>query len=159
MIRVGLAGYGLAGSAFHAPLIRACERMELSAVLTSREAPSGSETFESCSSARTWSSSRRRTSTHFDLASRALKAGKHVVIDKPFTVTLDEADELIALAQQRERVLTVFHNRRWDSDFLTVAEAAADGSAKCCCSKRIGTASGPRSSRAGARFRSRAAAC
>jgi scyllo-inositol 2-dehydrogenase (NADP+) len=58
--------------------------------------------------------------THFELAATALKAGKHVVVDKPFTVTVDEADELIALANERQRVLTVFHNRRWDGDFLTV---------------------------------------
>jgi predicted dehydrogenase len=57
---------------------------------------------------------------HFEIAAAALKAGKHVVVDKPFTITLDEADQLSALANERERVLTVFHNRRWDGDFLTV---------------------------------------
>lgn len=58
--------------------------------------------------------------THFTIAVQALKAGRHVVVDKPFTVTVDEADELIRIAHERERVLSVFHNRRWDADFLTL---------------------------------------
>ncbi|MEO6361298.1 MAG: Gfo/Idh/MocA family oxidoreductase, partial [Sphingomicrobium sp.] len=61
--------------------------------------------------------------THFDIARQALDAGKHVVIDKPFTATLDQADELIALCESKGCKLTVFHNRRWDSDFLTVRKA------------------------------------
>ena len=58
--------------------------------------------------------------THFPLAKAALEAGKHVVVDKPFTVTLSQARELDALAKSLGRLLSVFHNRRWDSDFLTV---------------------------------------
>jgi scyllo-inositol 2-dehydrogenase (NADP+) len=58
--------------------------------------------------------------SHFPLAQAALEAGKHVVVDKPFTVTVSEADALIALAERQRRVLTVFHNRRWDGDFMTV---------------------------------------
>jgi scyllo-inositol 2-dehydrogenase (NADP+) len=52
----------------------------------------------------------------------ALERGKHVVVDKPFTVTVAEADQLIALAEQHERMLTIFHNRRWAADFLTVRQ-------------------------------------
>jgi scyllo-inositol 2-dehydrogenase (NADP+) len=58
--------------------------------------------------------------THFPLAKADFENGKHVVVDKPFTVTLEEPDALIALAKQRQRMLTIFHNRRWDGDFLTV---------------------------------------
>jgi predicted dehydrogenase len=65
--------------------------------------------------------------THHALARAALLAGKHVVVDKPFTVTLAEADELAALAQQRGRVLAVFHNRRWDGDFLSLQREIAAG--------------------------------
>ncbi|WP_254518390.1 Gfo/Idh/MocA family protein, partial [Salmonella enterica] len=57
----------------------------------------------------------------------ALEAGKHVVVDKPFTVTLTQARELDALAQSTGRVLSDFHNRRWDSDFLTLKALLADG--------------------------------
>jgi scyllo-inositol 2-dehydrogenase (NADP+) len=60
--------------------------------------------------------------THFALAEAALRAGKHVVVDKPFTVTVAEADALIDLVRAQGKVLTVFHNRRWDGDFLTVRE-------------------------------------
>jgi scyllo-inositol 2-dehydrogenase (NADP+) len=120
VIRVGLAGYGLAGSVFHAPLIRACERMELSAVLTSRSVPERVSSLDELLERSDLVVVATPNTTHFALAAAALKAGKHVVVDKPFTVTVDEADELIALADERKRVLTVFHNRRWDSDFLTV---------------------------------------
>jgi scyllo-inositol 2-dehydrogenase (NADP+) len=58
--------------------------------------------------------------THFDYARRCLLAGKHVLVEKPFTATVSEAKELIALAQKQKKVLTVFQNRRFDSDFLTV---------------------------------------
>jgi predicted dehydrogenase len=58
--------------------------------------------------------------THFDLASQALIAGKHVVIDKPFAATSDEARRLIVLAESKGLLVVPFHNRRWDGDFLTV---------------------------------------
>jgi len=60
--------------------------------------------------------------SHYPLAKEALAAGKHVVLDKPMTITSAEADELIELAEQKGLTLTVFHNRRWDGDFLTVQE-------------------------------------
>jgi predicted dehydrogenase len=65
--------------------------------------------------------------THFPLAKAALEAGKHVVVDKPFTVTLSQARELESLAKHCGRVLSVFHNRRWDSDFLTVSALINEG--------------------------------
>ena len=58
--------------------------------------------------------------THFSLAKAALLAGKHVVLDKPFTINTEEADELIALAMEQNKILTVYHTRRWDSDFITL---------------------------------------
>ncbi|MGS3628795.1 Gfo/Idh/MocA family oxidoreductase [Enterobacter hormaechei] len=66
--------------------------------------------------------------THFPLAKAALEAGKHVVaVDKPCTVTLSQARELDALARSLGRLLSVFHNRRWDSDFLTVKALINEG--------------------------------
>src|SRR3989337_2891931 len=58
--------------------------------------------------------------THFPFASQALEAGKHVIVEKPFTVNVQEADKLINLATKKNKLLTVFQNRRWDGDFLTI---------------------------------------
>lgn len=60
--------------------------------------------------------------SHFELARQALLAGKHVVVDKPFTLTSEQAQELIDLARQRNKVVSVFQNRRWDGDFQTVRQ-------------------------------------
>jgi len=65
--------------------------------------------------------------THHALARAALLAGKHVVVDKPFTVTVEDADDLIEIARRTGRMLTVFHNRRWDADFLTVRKVLEQG--------------------------------
>jgi scyllo-inositol 2-dehydrogenase (NADP+) len=120
VIRVGLIGYGLAGSVFHAPLVRACERMELSAILTSRDAPGRVGSLDELIERSDLVIVASPNPTHFPIARAALEADKHVVVDKPLTVTAREARELIDLACKRERVLTAFHNRRWDGDFLTV---------------------------------------
>jgi len=65
--------------------------------------------------------------SHFESARRSLLAGKHVVVEKPFTNTSDEAVELIELARRQGRLLTAHHNRRWDGDFLTVREILKAG--------------------------------
>jgi scyllo-inositol 2-dehydrogenase (NADP+) len=115
VLKTALIGRGLGGMAFHAPLIRALPELELAIVVGAAEAE-GAAVADGIDLVVISSPNR----THFPLAEAALRAGKHVVIDKPFTVSLDEADALIALARERERMLTVFHNRRWDGDFLTV---------------------------------------
>ncbi len=120
MIRVGLVGYGLAGAVFHGPLIRACNGLELTGVLTTRDHELRVDSMEELMSRSDLIVIASPNQTHFATAKAALESGKHVVVDKPFTVTLDEADELIYLAAEREHVLTVFHNRRWDGDFQTV---------------------------------------
>lgn len=120
MIKVGLAGYGLAGSVFHAPLIRACDRMDLSAIWTSRDVPERVSSADALIEQSELVIVATPNRTHFEIAGAALQAGRHVVIDKPFAVTEGEADALIDLAAREERLLTVFHNRRWDSDFLTL---------------------------------------
>ena len=126
VIRAGLIGFGLAGSVFHEPLIRACDRIELSAVLTSREHPLRVNSLGDLLSKAELVVIATPNHTHFQLAKAALERGRDVVVDKPFTVTLDEADELIHLAQERGRVLTAFHNRRWDGDFLSVEKVLPD---------------------------------
>ena len=129
-IRVGLIGYGYAGKTFHAPLIAGTPGMVLAAVSSS----DATKVHADWPSVPVVSEPKHLfndpnidliviptpNDTHFPLAKAALEAGKHVIVDKPFTVTLSQARELEALAKSLGRVLSVFHNRRWDSDFLTV---------------------------------------
>jgi predicted dehydrogenase len=65
--------------------------------------------------------------THFELAALALENGKHVLVEKPFVPTAKQADQLIALAKEKQRLICVYQNRRWDADFLTVKKLIADG--------------------------------
>ncbi len=136
-IRVGLVGYGYASKTFHAPLIAGTAEMELAAVSSSDASKVHAD----------WPSVQvvddpqalfadpslqlivipTPNDTHFPLAKAALTAGKHVVVDKPFTVTLSQARELDALAKAKGLLLSVFHNRRWDSDFLTLKTLLAEG--------------------------------
>ena len=122
MIRVGLVGYGLAGASFHAPLIRACEGLELAGVLTSRDAPQRVTSLDELIERSELVVVASPNSSHFPIARQSLEAGCHVVVDKPFTVTVEQADELIRTAANEKRVLSVFQNRRWDGDFLTVRD-------------------------------------
>lgn len=114
-IGVGLIGQGKAGKVFHAPLIRATDGLELRRIVRRDEVDAALDdpAIELIVVA-------TPNTSHFDLARRALVAGKHVVVDKPFTVTAAEAQALIDLARERDRVLTVFQNRRWEGDFLTI---------------------------------------
>ena len=136
-IRVGLIGYGYASKTFHAPLVSGTPGMTLAAVSSSDETKVLAD----------WPAGKVVTApqalfsdpdidlvviptpndTHFPLAKAALEAGKHVVVDKPFTVTLSQARELEAIAKSEGRLLSVFHNRRWDSDFLTVKSLINEG--------------------------------
>jgi predicted dehydrogenase len=136
-IRVGLIGYGYASKTFHAPLIAACPGLELAAVSSSAPDKVRAD-FPSVDIATSAEALFARpdielvviptpNDTHYALASAALAAGKHVVVDKPFTVTLDEAERLEREAAQAGKVLSVFHNRRWDADFLTLRELLGSG--------------------------------
>lgn len=136
-LRVGLIGYGYAGKTFHAPLIAGVPGLQLAAV-ASRDAARVHADFPSAEVLADPQALLRRADidllviaspndSHFPLARAALAAGRHVVVDKPFTLTLAEARELGALAHARGRLLSVFHNRRWDGDFLTLRELLAQG--------------------------------
>lgn len=114
-IKVGLLGYGKAGRGFHAPLIQSVEGLELQTIARRDDVASVTDAADIDLVVVA-----TPNTSHFGLASRALRNGKHVVVDKPFTVTAAEARELIAIAESERRVLSVFHNRRWEGDFLTV---------------------------------------
>ena len=119
-IRTAIIGYGLAGRSFHAPLIQSTEGLELVAIGTSRavDVPGrirvGSPAELIADPQIELLVIASPNQSHFPLAEAALLAGKHVVVDKPMCVSADEAERLIAVAARSERLLTVFHNRRWD---------------------------------------------
>ena len=129
-IRVGLIGYGLAGASFHAPLIGAIDTFELAAVVTSRAdavaaAVPGARCLPDVAALLADPGIAlvviaAPDAQHAPLARAALLAGKHVVIDKPFVIDPADGSDLVALAEARGLLLSVFHNRRWDGDFLTV---------------------------------------
>jgi scyllo-inositol 2-dehydrogenase (NADP+) len=129
VIRVGLIGFGLAGRYFHAPLITAAG-LDLRAIVTTRvdEVRLAYPTVDVVASMAELLTHHdldliviaSPSQFHFEHALEALSAGKHVVIDKPVSTAITEADALIELAAQKERKLSVFQNRRWDGDFLTV---------------------------------------
>lgn len=136
-LRVGLVGYGYAGKTFHAPLIAGVPGLRLAAV-SSREPARVHADWPDAEVLPDARALVQRADldlvviaspndSHFPLARAALAAGRHVVVDKPFTLTLAEARELCALAHARGRLLSVFHNRRWDSDFLTLRALLARG--------------------------------
>lgn len=118
-IGVGLVGYGKAGRGFHEPLILSVDGLNLTRIVKSRADTAG---FDALLTDREVTAVVIATpnESHFDLARRSLLAGKHVVVDKPFTVTSDEARALIDIARDQQRILTVFHNRRWEGDFRTL---------------------------------------
>lgn len=136
-IRVGLIGYGYAGKNFHAPLIQAIPGLALAAVASSdaakvhRDLPMveviGDPSMLIASEAIDLVVIATPNVTHAALAGEALRAGKHVVVDKPFTLDMTEARALVALADDHGRLLSVFQNRRWDSDFLAVSQSIEGG--------------------------------
>jgi predicted dehydrogenase len=129
-IRTGLASYGMSGLVFHAPLLHANAAFELHSVVE-RSYKGAAErypgirvlpSFESLLAQQDLELVIVNTpdTAHFDMAKKAILAGKHVVVEKPFTIHAAEADELMALARKQGVLLTVFQNRRWDGDYLTV---------------------------------------
>jgi len=130
-------GYGYAGRTFHAPLITACPALELRTVVSTDAA----KVHADLPGVRVCASLEQAlhdpslalvviatpNALHAGHARLVLDADRHVVVDKPFTVTLAEGRELIASAQRKQRMLTVFHNRRWDGDFLTLRALLGKG--------------------------------
>ncbi|GAA4716204.1 oxidoreductase [Phytohabitans rumicis] len=140
-VRTGLIGYGLAGSVFHAPLIAATEGLTLDTVVTAnperqdqaraeypdvRIAATPDELFDRADDLDLIVIA-SPNKTHVPLATTALRVGLPVVIDKPIAGTAAEARDLAALADKRGLLLSVFQNRRWDNDFLTVRKLIDEG--------------------------------
>ncbi len=132
-LQIGLIGFGMAGRVFHAPIISSVAGLHLSKIRETRpeniaiiqdtypdavvvdhvDAIFSDESIDLVVVASS-------NTSHASLAKAALQAGKHVLVEKPFTITTAEADELLELASAQYKTLTVYQSRRWDSDFKTV---------------------------------------
>jgi len=137
MIDVGLIGFGLAGRAFHAQVISRVPGLRLAAILQR----CGNEAAEQYPDARIVRSAEELLSiseirlvviatpndSHYPLARQCLAAGRDVLVDKPFTTTVEEAVALVEFAKQQGRLLTVYQNRRYDGDFQAIAQLVAGG--------------------------------
>ena len=137
MIEVGLVGFGLAGRAFHAPVIRAVPGLHLAAIVQR----TGNEAAEKYPDVRTVRSLEELLAireiqlvviatpndTHYSFARQCLEAGRDVVVDKPFTTTVGEANSLVGIAKRAGRLITVYQNRRYDGDFQAIRKLVAEG--------------------------------
>lgn len=137
---VGVVGYGLSAKIFHIPFINDSKAFKLHAIVQRSPKPEDD-------ASKDWPEAKVYRSidellqdpevdvvvltttpvTHFALASQALKAKKHVLVEKPFTPTSKEARDLVKIAGEEGKMLTVYQNRRYDADFLTVKKLIADG--------------------------------
>jgi scyllo-inositol 2-dehydrogenase (NADP+) len=135
-IRTAVLGYGLAGRVFHCPFIAAVPGLELTTIVQ-RTGDSAAADYPAAHIVRSIDEAladpaidlivvATPNDTHFDLAHRALEAGKHIVVDKPLTGTSAQARTLITLAAQQGKILAPFHNRRFDGDFLTLRQLLTD---------------------------------
>lgn len=136
-VTAALLSYGMSGEVFHAPLLQAHAGFRLSTVLQ-RNADTARVRYPNIKIVKKAEDIFNDAAIdlvvvnvpnehHLDYACQALNAGKHVVVEKPFTVTTGEADQLIALAKEKGKILTVFQNRRWDGDFMTVKNVIEQG--------------------------------
>ncbi|MDP9052045.1 MAG: Gfo/Idh/MocA family oxidoreductase, partial [Acidobacteriota bacterium] len=136
-VGVGVIGFGLGGSVFHAPFVSAVPGLRLVSIMQ-RSGDSAAKAWPTTKIERSIDATLADPSvevvvvstpneTHFELAKRVLEAGKHVVIDKPFASTSEEALELGRIAKSKGLQAIPFHNRRWDGDFLTVKKLLKDG--------------------------------
>jgi predicted dehydrogenase len=132
-IRVGLIGFGFVSKTFHVPLLQATDGYKITAVSSSRPADVSAMLgdVEVVSVPKELATHpdvdlvviASPNETHAPLAELAMRAGHNVVVDKPFTITTEQARHLAAVAKEKDVLLSVFQNRRWDSDFLTIQDA------------------------------------
>lgn len=169
-LQVGLIGYGLAGSVFHAPLILHTPGLALHSIVSSQR----DRLLRSFTDVRLCEDPQQLfddpavdavviatpNDAHAPLARAALAAGKHVLVDKPFALSVAEAESVVQAAQDAERVVTVFQNRRHDADFLTLKRVIDEGgSAASPNAIPTSTVSARRCAIAGAKAMRPAAAC
>src|SRR5881397_1609449 len=139
MLKVGLVGFGFAGKTFHAPVIRVVQGLRLTTIVQRSGGGGGAPDprYADAEFVRSVDELLTRpvelvviatpNASHHPIAKRCLLAGRHVVIDKPFTTTVAEAAELVRLGKEKDRVLSAYQNRRYVGDFVTLQRLLSDG--------------------------------
>ncbi|MBV8674002.1 MAG: Gfo/Idh/MocA family oxidoreductase [Acidobacteriaceae bacterium] len=136
-VRVGVIGFGLGGRIFHTAVVAATPGLELAAIVQ-RNGDEAAQAYPAVKIARsieemladesiTLVAVATPSHSHFEHAAQCLRAHRNVVVDKPFTLTSDEARRLIDLAQQQRVFVTAYQNRRWDGDFVTLKGIIGSG--------------------------------
>jgi len=134
---VGVASFGMSGRIFHMPLLMHHGAFRVKCVVERRK-DDARKYYPGVKCVRSFDEMANDPeidlivvntpdSTHYTLARQSLEAGKHTVVEKPFTQTVEQGRELIALARKSGKQLCVFHNRRWDGDFLTIRNIVRKG--------------------------------
>jgi predicted dehydrogenase len=135
MLNVGLVGFGFAGKVFHAPVIRAVDGLRLTTIVQRQGPPD--QRYGDVEFVRSVDELLTRkidlvvvatpNTSHHAIAKQALLAGRHVVVDKPFAPTLAEAEDLVEIARKQRRIVTVYQDRRYTGDFVTVQHVVGEG--------------------------------
>jgi len=137
VLNVGLVGFGFAGKTFHAPVIRVVEGLRLTTIVQRHGAGAPDPRYADVEIVRSVDELLSRAvdlvviatpnASHHPIAKQCLLAGRHVVIDKPFTTTVAEAGELVRLGKATRRVLSAYQNRRYVGDFVTLRALLSEG--------------------------------
>src|SRR6266540_7444303 len=137
MLNVGLVGFGFAGKVFHAPVIRVVEGLRLTTIVQRSGGGAPDPRYADVEFVKSVPELLTRAidlvviatpnTSHHPIAQQCLLAGRHVVIDKPFTTTVAEAEELVHLGAAQRRVLSAYQNRRYVGDFVTLRTLLSDG--------------------------------
>ena len=137
MLNVGLVGFGFAGKTFHAPVIRVVEGLCLTTIVQRHGGGAPDPRYAAVEFVSSVDELLARSvdlvviatpnTSHHPIAKQCLLAGRHVVIDKPFTTTVAEADELVQLGAAQRRVVSIYQNRRYVGDFVTLRALLSQG--------------------------------
>jgi scyllo-inositol 2-dehydrogenase (NADP+) len=137
MLNVGLVGFGTAGKVFHAPVIRVVEGLHLTTIVQRSGGRAPDPLYSDVEFVKSVDELLTRAidlvviatpnTSHHPIAKQCLLAGRHVVIDKPFTTTVAEAEELVQLGNESRRVLSAYQNRRYVGDFVTLQHLLSEG--------------------------------
>jgi scyllo-inositol 2-dehydrogenase (NADP+) len=134
-LKVGLIGYGYSGAIFHAPIIQAVEGLNIVSVVSSNP----SKVYGQFPNVKIYSNPGEMwndidlviittpNATHYPLVMEALEAGKHVVVEKPFVNSVKEGQQLIQKAKEKNKLLSIYHNRRWDNDYIKLRSTLEQG--------------------------------